>query len=174
MSVNKDVMGGVPNHYIIKEGDLITFDVAIKYKGYYVDKAISFGIEPLNYDSFYLIHSLKLCVERALEVIRPGCYVSSIGGMIERTALAQGLYVGKNFYGHGIGIYKHESPAIPNFNNRDKFVLKPNMVITIEPVLFFSLPLLFYPNNYTISSDTLSVHAEETVFILEDGMEVVT
>ena len=173
ISINEQVVQGIPDNRIISQGDLISLDMTLFYKGFFVDKALSIVIDPKHYIKNYLVHASASCLKSGIINTKAGVTTSKIGSAIEAQARALRVRIGKEFSGHGIGESHHMKPIIPNFNNLGNDVINNKDFITIEPVVFYDLYAL-QTHGYEITANTLSAHFEETVLVTETGAEVIT
>jgi methionyl aminopeptidase len=174
LSINQEVMGGLPRKYILKEGDLLSLDMTLYYKGVYVDKALTIGLEPLHFTTRYLLSALNMCFTNVSKLLKNGVDTNYIGSGVELIASRLKMVPGKDFFGHGIGLNAHEPPFIPNFADKSTYILKTGDVITLEPVIFYQQYYLTYPNKYTVEASCLSAHQEDTFLITDNGAEVLT
>ncbi len=118
---------------ILKEGDIIKFDVGAEYEGFIGDTArtVYLGNDP---EIIKLVNASKKALEEAIKLLKPGCKINSIGKKIEETINSLGFNSVKNLSGHGLGVYEiHEAPTIPNFDNGDESILEENEMVAVEP-----------------------------------------
>lgn len=187
LSLNDEVVHGLPFGKIIKEGDVVGVDMGIKYKGLFTDAAFTFLVdsEKLENDSKdvrlkkSLIQTTLDSLKNTLNVCSPGFRVGDIGYLVEKTAKEKGFSVVKNLVGHGVGFAVHEDPIIPNFGQKGQgFRLSPGMVIAIEPMLNVGNDKVYLDSKtnwaFKTSDGSLSAHFEWTVAITKDGPEILT
>lgn len=181
ISINEEVIQGIPDSRVISEGDLMSLDMTLYYKGLFVDKAMSFTINPSHYTKRYLTNAVKKCFDSALtyldsQIKNTGRTSSwTIGNIIEQQALALGVKPAPKLAGHGIGEEPHMPPIIPNACNK-KFdgIIKPGMYIAIEPIVMYTKYPSIEFEEFTVNSNYLSAHWEETIAITKAGAEVIT
>lgn len=177
VSINEEIVHGIPGERQLQEGDIVTIDCGIKHKGVFTDHARTVAVGSVSKQAQELMSATKEAMERGIQEALPGNRVGDIGAAIEE-------YVGKSFgivrvlAGHGVGRHIHEEPFIPNFGKRGAGeLLTPGMVIAIEPMLTKGTEeVLFHSDGYTASTKDkkLSAHFEHTVLITENGPEIVT
>lgn len=171
---NKEVIQGFPEQDArLEAGDLVSLDSTLYYKGFFVDKAISIVLEPKHYIKNYLVSAVKACLQTALNNIRPGVTTGQIGSMIEAQATMLKVKIAREFSGHSIGESHHMKPLIPNYNDMSDNIIREGMYLAIEPIVFYDLYSLRF-SGHTVYSDELSAHAEETVVVTKNGVEVIT
>lgn len=158
---------------ILNPGDLVSVDINIFYKGFFVDKAVSLVLEPKHYIKSYLVNGVNQCLRTGIMNLKAGMTTGELGAIIEAQANLLNLTVCRELGGHTIGESHHMSPLIPNFDNNSEEVIEVNSFIAIEPIIFYGFYTLEYKGN-EIRADVLSAHAEDTVLITESGAEVLT
>lgn len=177
-SINEEIVHGIPSDRQLKEGDIVSLDVGIDYKGYFSDAAVTLSIGEVDRHLKKLIEITKKSLSEGIRQARPGNHVLDISYAIQNYVEKNGFSVVRQFVGHGIGFSLHEEPEIPNFGRPHQgAVLKSGMVLAIEPMV----------NMGTWESETLdngwtavtkdrqpSAHFEHTVAVTENGPEVLT
>ena len=177
-SVNDTVVHGIPDNYKLKNGDIITIDVVIGYKGYQGDAAWTYAVGEINDDKKYLMEHTEKALLEGLKMVKPGNRIGDISHAIEVYANDHNLGVVEELCGHGIGLEMHEDPEVPNYgvpNTGPR--LKPGMVICIEPMLTFGKRYVsLLEDDWTVVTEDGSpaAHYEHTVLVTEDGYEVLT
>lgn len=176
ISVNEEILFGVPNYdKIVKDGDIVSFDLTINNGGYYVDKAITFGVGNISSEQNYVINATRSALNNVQRLAKAGLKYSALGCIIERTAQAFMVKPIKQFGGHGIGILPHLKPFIPNFCFKGEDVLYQGSAFTVEPIfVYYTTNITRSSNNFTWVGDLVSAHFEDTFFITDTGVEVVT
>jgi methionyl aminopeptidase len=177
-SVNDEVVHGVPSDRVtLKDGDIVSVDLGVLYKGYYGDSAETYAVGTIDKDAEKLLKITKESLERGVEQARPGNRVSDIGHAVQQHVEANGFSVVREFVGHGIGSQLHEDPQVPNFGQpgrRERLV--PGMVLAIEPMVNAGGPevLLNAEDGWTARTrdGSLSAHFEVSVAITENGPRV--
>lgn len=171
--IDEQVVQGIPRDRVVSAGDLVSLDMTLYYRGFFVDKAVSLVIDPKHYSKSYLVRASNRCLETGISNIKPDVTNSAVGKSIETQASLLRVKVGKEFSGHGIGESHHMAPLIPNFNNLGDSKIKLGDFVTIEPVVFYDLYAL-QTYGYEVRANTLSAHCEETVLVTDTGAEVIT
>jgi methionyl aminopeptidase len=177
-SVNDEVVHGVPSDRVsLKDGDIVSVDLGVLYKGYYGDSAETYPVGTIDKDAERLLNITRESLERAVEKARPGNRVSDIGHAVQQHVEANGFSVVREFVGHGIGSQLHEDPQVPNFGapgRRERLVA--GMVLAIEPMVNAGAPdvLLSAEDGWTARTrdGSLSAHFEVSVAITDDGPRV--
>ena len=177
-SVNDVVVHGIPNDYKLKDGDIITIDVVIGYKGYQGDAAWTYAVGSIDDDKKYLMEHTEASLYEGIKQVKPGNRIGDISHAVETYAHSHNLGVVEELCGHGIGTEMHEDPEVPNFGEAGTGPrLKPGMVICIEPMLTFGERYIYVEDDgWTIrTEDGLpAAHYEHTVLVTEDGYEILT
>lgn len=181
ISVNEQLIHGVPNDYVLVKGDLVTFDVGITYQSYICDGAYSLiiGGNKTNLQATKILEATKQCLEKAIEQVKPGNYVGDIENTIFTIANKNGYEVVKDFTGHGCGLKLHEDPVIHCFGEiKTGPLLRPGMILCIEPMLMTGSDQYYIDkkNHWTVIAKNhgLTCHEEHMVLITENGCEILT
>ncbi len=178
ISVNEEVVHGIPGNRKLKEGDIVSIDIGACYKGYHGDSAWSYPVGKVNSEKSYLLEHTEKALMEGLRVIHDGCRVGDIGYAISKYAEAHHLGVVKELVGHGVGSSVHEEPDVPNYGKPHTGpILKAGMVIAVEPMLNLgSANVFILDDDWTIvtADDKPSAHFEHTVLVTEDGYEILT
>jgi len=179
VSVNEEVIHGIPGKRRLKEGDIVGLDCGIDLKGYFSDSAITLPVGKVSEDSERLMRITRECLVKGIAAIKPGARVHDISRAVFAHATANGLGVVRQYCGHGVGFEAHEDPQIPNYvspgpNPR----LVPGMVLAIEPMINLGKgDVKVLDDDWTVVTldKKYSAHYEHTVAILPNGMpEVLT
>ncbi len=177
-SVNDTVVHGIPDDYKLKNGDIITIDVVIGYKGYQGDAAWTYAVGEISDDDRYLMEHTEKALYEGIKQVKPGNRIGDISNAVETYAKAHNLGVVEELCGHGIGAEMHEDPEVPNFGTKNTGPrLKPGMVICIEPMLTFGKRYVYLDDDeWTVHTEDGSpaAHYEHTVLVTEDGYEILT
>ena len=177
-SVNDTVVHGIPSNYKLKDGDIITIDVVIGYKGYQGDAAWTYKVGEVDSDKEYLMEHTEKALYEGLKQAIPGNRIGDISEAVQNYAEEHNLGVVRELCGHGIGKDMHEDPEVPNFGTKNTGPrLKPGMVICIEPMLTFGERYVYVEDDdWTVKTEDSSpaAHYEHTVLITEEGYEVLT
>ena len=178
ISVNDTVVHGIPDDYKLKNGDIITIDVVIGYKGYQGDAAWTYAVGEIDEDKKYLMKHTEHSLYVGLEQVKPGNRIGDISAAIQEYCESHNLGVVRELCGHGIGREMHEDPEVPNYglpNTGPR--LKPGMVICIEPMITFGKRFVYLMDDeWTVKTQDHSpaAHYEHTVLVTDDGYEVLT
>lgn len=181
-SVNEVVCHGVPDNYVLKDGDIINVDVTSKLDGFYGDTSKTFIIGSVSDKVMDLVEAARLATEKGIEAITPYGYTGDIGFEINKFVTRKGYTTVKEIGGHGVGRIFHEEPFVPSFGKKGKGDrLIPNHCITVEPMVNegsdeikeFSIPGSTI-KWYTTKDGKLSAQFEHTILIKETGFEVLT
>jgi methionyl aminopeptidase len=177
-SINEEVVHGIPNEKRLKEGDIISLDLGINYKGYFSDAAITLGLGRIDSRTEKLIDITRNALSQGIKQARINNYLSGISYAIQTYVEKHGFSVVRQFVGHGIGRSLHENPEIPNFGiPHQGEILKSGMVFAIEPMVNMGTwECEILENGWTaVTKDGMpSAHFEHTVAITDDGPEILT
>ncbi len=180
ISINDQLVHGAPKDEPLEEGDKVSFDLVILYKGYYTDSAFTMIVGKKGSPAVKkMISVTESALWEGIEQVRPGAHIGDIGHAVEKVLRAGKLGVIENYIGHGIGTEMHMDPEVPNYGRKGTgYVLKVGDTICIEP-----MSCLGKPSNYVDEDDGWSVkmkdgsigcHCEHTILVTEDGYEVLT
>lgn len=177
-SVNEEIVHSVPSERVLKEGDIISLDLGIFYKGFHNDMAITLPVGKVDPEILRLIYVTKKALKRGLKKVRPGNTFGDIGNTIQRYVESQGLNVVRELCGHGIGKEIHEDPQILNYGKRHTGEkIKEGMVFCIEPMLTvgdWKLKKSADGHGWKTQDGSLSAHFEHTIAVTKEGFEVLT
>ena len=179
ISVNDEVVHGIPkSQKIIKEGDVVSLDLGVIYKGLITDGAISVicgkGTKPAK----DLLMYTEQALQEALSVIKDGCHAGDVGYAIQNVLDKQKYGIVRDLVGHGVGHAVHEDPNIPNYGRKNTgSLLSRGMTVAIEPMATLGREAVTIdPDGWTVRTNdgSLAAHFEHTVLITDDGCEVLT
>lgn len=177
-AVNEEMVHNVPSDKPLEEGDILSLDIGLIYKGMYLDMARTYAVGEISLEASHLIKATKKSLRLGIKKARPGNTVGDIGNTIQRFIESQGYGVVRILCGHGIGKELHEDPKIANFGKRGEGEeLKIGMVICIEPMVTagkYDLKQTKDGHGYITKDGSLSAHFEDTLAIIQDGAEVLT
>lgn len=177
-SINDEVVHGIPSNRKLKNGDIITIDMVIGYKGYQGDAAWTYAVGNVTDDKKYLMEHTEKALYEGIKMVKPGNRIGDISAAVEKYAKEHNLGVVEELCGHGIGTEMHEAPDVPNFGNAGTGPrLKEGMVICIEPMLNFGTAQVYLlDDDWTVKTDDgkPSAHFEHTVLVTKDGYEILT
>ncbi len=178
ISVNDEVVHGIPGDRIILDGDIVSIDIGVELHGYHSDAARTYIVGKVSDDVALLVKNTEEALYVGLQKIREGAKIGDIGAAIEDFAHKNGLSVVEELVGHGVGTNIHEDPDVPNYGKKGTGVtLKAGMVIAVEPMLNLGSRYVYmYDNDWTIATDDgmPSAHFEHTVVVTKDGYEILT
>lgn len=179
VSVNDEVVHGIPHkkHYI-QEGDIVSLDAGVIYKGYHSDAARTHGIGEISDEAKKLIEVTRQSFFEGIKFAKPGNHLNDISSAIQKYAESFGYGVVRDLVGHGIGSHLHEDPEVPNFARKRKgILLQPGMTLAIEPMINVgSYEVVWMDDDWTVVTEdgSLSAHYENTILITEDGPEILS
>jgi methionyl aminopeptidase len=178
ISVNAEVVHGIPGARVLKEGDIVSLDLGLRYEGVFLDHAVTVGVGALSKEANALLRTTSEALYAGIEKARVGARIGDISHAIEKVGKAGRYGIVKGLSGHGVGRYIHEDPYIPNYGKPGKGeVIKAGMVIAIEPMFTLgSDTVVELSDGYTIRTgdNSLSAHFEHTVLITDEGPEILT
>lgn len=184
ISVNQVIVHGLPSNYQLKEGDIVTLDLGIQFKGFFTDIAITLlvksnrGRPPVNFEALRLIRVTKKALKFAIKKARPGNTFGDIGNTIQRYVESQGFNVVRDLCGHGIGKKLHEEPQVLNYGKRrtgEK--LQEGMTFCLEPMVTTGDGEIEKTKDgfgWQTQDNKLSAHFEHTVTITKTGCQTLT
>lgn len=178
VSINDEVVHGIPSNRKLKNGDIVTIDMVIGYHGYQGDAAWTYAVGNINDEKKYLMEHTEKALYEGLNMVCDGNRIGDISNAIESYAKKHNLGVVRELVGHGIGIKMHEEPDVPNYGKSGTGPrLKEGMVICIEPMLNLgSAKIGILDDDWTIVTEDgrPSAHYEHTVLVTKDGYEILT
>jgi methionyl aminopeptidase len=178
-SVNSEIVHGIPsNKRVLKEGDIISIDVGVGYKGYFTDSATTVPVGEISTDATRLLAVTQKALDAGIAAAVLGNHIGDIGAAVQAVVERAGFSVVRDLVGHGIGVEFHEEPQVPNYGKpkrREKLV--PGLTIAIEPMVNIGGPATkTLGDRWTIVTldGSLSAHFEHTVAIADGGPIVLT
>lgn len=179
VSINNEVVHGIPGNRVIKDGDIVKLDIGACYQGYHGDSAWSYIVgTPKSEKDIKLLKHTEEALMTGLNAIHDGCTVGDIGHAVEKVAHKYNLGVVKELVGHGVGDKVHMDPDVPNYGKEHKGpVLHAGNVIAVEPMLNLgTADIYMLDDDWTICTDDdkNSAHFEHTVLVTENGYEILT
>jgi len=178
ISINDEVIHGIPGPRKINEGDIVSVDVGAYIDGYHGDSAKTFAIGEISNEAKLLLASTEESLYKAIEIARPGARIGDISHAIEEYNLSRGFSIVKQFVGHGVGKDLHEDPEVANFGKPGHGIrLVAGMVIAIEPMINQGGEAVkVMPDRWTVKTrdGSLSAHFEHTIAITADGAVILT
>jgi len=177
-SINENIVHQVPSDYILKNGDILSLDMGIKYQGYHSDMAITIPVGEIPDETKVLLRITKKALNIAIKKVRPGNTIGDIGNTIQRYVEKRGFNVVRELCGHGIGKELHEDPEILNYGKRKSGEkLYKGMCVCLEPMVAIGDAKIKKSNDgfaFKTIDDSLSAHFEHTILVTEHGSEVLT
>ena len=179
VSVNDEIVHGIPSdERILKEGDIVSLDAGLIWKGYHSDAARTWGVGNISAEAEKLIEVTRESFFEGMKYARAGCHLYDISRAVEAYAESFGFGVVRELTGHGIGTHLHEPPLIPNTAQKGRgLLLVPNMTIAVEPMINAGAAgVLQSDDGWTVytSDGSLSAHYENTVLIRDGEPELLT
>lgn len=178
ISVNDELIHGIPGNRVIQEGDIVTIDVGACIGGYHGDNAATFAAGETSENARRLMDATKECLRRGVAAALAGNRVGDISHAVQEYAESQGYSVVREYVGHGVGKSVHEDPEVPNFGIAGHGPrLVPGMVIAIEPMINEGkMAVKVDDNDWTVRTKDgkLSAHFENTIAITKEGPVILT
>jgi methionyl aminopeptidase len=178
ISLDEEVVHGVPGDRVARAGELITLDVAAELDGYHADAAVTLAVGHVDARRRRLVSATRAALAAGIRAAQPGATLRDVGAAVERTARRRGFRVLRELTGHGIGYAMHEDPTVPNWAAPDaRTRLTPGLVFTIEPMLTVGTPrIVLQPDGWTIRTADMapSAHEEHTIMVSKGGPVILT
>ncbi len=179
VSVNDEVVHGIPyKHHILKEGDIVSLDAGLIYKGYHSDAARTHGVGEISPEAKKLIEVTKQSFFEGIKMAKDGNHLYDISNAIDAYVRPFGYGIVRDLVGHGIGTRLHEDPQIPNFaQKRRGLKLRAGMTLAIEPMINMGrADVAWLDDDWTVVSadGSLSAHYENTIVITDGEPEILT
>lgn len=179
VSINDEIVHGIPSkNRILKEGDIVSLDLGMKYKNLYTDMAITVSVGKVDDQAKKIIETTKKALDAGIKSIKSGSHIGDIGFSIQSCAEKNGFNVVRRLVGHGVGYKVHEPPDIPNFGEKGTGLkLKEGMILALEPMVVVGEPdIVLDKDNWTwkTKNGSLAAHFEHTVAVTKNGAEILT
>ena len=179
VSVNDEVVHGIPSiNCVIQEGDIVSLDFGVKYKGMITDSALSVIAGKAKPKDKKLLIATELSLQEGIARIKDGVRVGQISAAIEAVLDKHGYGIVRDFVGHGVGHQLHEEPNIPNYGSaRSGPILKKGMTVAIEPMATLGRDSVFIEkDDWTVRTvdGSRAAHFEHTVLVTNNGVEIIT
>lgn len=182
LSVNEEVVHGIPGNRVLRDGDLLKVDTACRLNGWCADRAITIGVGTLSAERQRLVRVAYEVLQIAIDELPRRKWWSEIASRMQKHAEGAGYSVVTDFVGHGIGRTMHESPQVPNFVNRETrkadFRIEPGLVLAIEPMVNMRRAdvRVSSSDHWTVTTkDGMpSAHVEHTIAVTADGVQIIT
>jgi methionyl aminopeptidase len=178
VSPNNVIVHGIPDETSLKEGDIVSLDVALVYEGMHVDNARTYPVGDVDPDVQRLMDVTEAALEAAIAQCEPGKRIGDVGNAVEQVVEPAGFSVVREYVGHGVGRAFHEAPNVPNYGPPGRReLLAPGMTLAIEPMVNAGgAGTKLLDDGWTVitADGSPSAHFEHTVAITPDGHEVLT
>jgi methionyl aminopeptidase len=178
-SINEEIVHGIPSRRrVLKDGDIISIDVGVKFEGFHTDSATTVGVGEVSQESQRLLDVTQRALVAGVAAALPNNHIGDIGAAIQAVVDASGFTIVRDLVGHGIGVAFHEEPQVPNYGKpRRGTKLMPGLTIAIEPMVNAGGPATrTMPDRWTVVTvdGSRSAHFEHTVAITETGARILT
>jgi methionyl aminopeptidase len=178
ISINDEVVHGIPSDRKFKNGDLVGLDIGMKYKGLFTDMAETVIMGDADENGEKLVKITKEALALAISLVKPGLRTGDLGYQMQDFIESHGFGVVRQLVGHGVGYKVHEDPQIPNWGRKGEGIkLKENMVIAIEPMVTEGDYKLFLAQDgwtWKTADGKRAAHFEHTMVVTSSGVEVLT
>jgi methionyl aminopeptidase len=178
ISPNDMVVHGIPGPYVLRDGDVVSFDVGVTLDGFVGDSAYTFPVGEISDEAQRLLEACQAALAAGIEQARPGNRVGDISAAVQRVTEEAGFSVVRSLVGHGVGRSMHEEPQIPNFGLPGRGpLLQEGMTLAIEPMINAGGPeIVLHDDDWSISTadGSLSAHFEHTVAVSAEGPRILT
>jgi methionyl aminopeptidase len=178
VSVNDELVHGIPGSRVIEEGDIVSIDLGATYKGFVGDSALTVGVGEITPEAQRLIEVTEESLWRGIRAARAGVRLGVVSNTIGEYIESQGFGVVREFVGHGVGREMHEEPQVPNYGPPDRGpILRKGMVLALEPMVTVGdWRTKKHADGWTISTldGSLCAHFEHTIAITDGEAEVLT
>ena len=178
VSINDEVVHGIPGERVIREGDVVSIDAGAVIEGFYGDAAVTVAVGPVSSKVQRLIDVTRQALEEAIALMRPEARLSDLSHAVQQTVERAGFGVVRDFVGHGIGRAMHEDPPVPNYGPPHRGLrLKPGMVLAIEPMVtlgHWDVRVLEDGWTAVTKDHSPAAHFEHTIAVTQQGPDVLT
>ncbi len=178
ISINNEVVHGIPSARVVADGDIVGIDVGVYYKGFHTDTAITVGVGQISDKAQKLINITKASLENGLAQIKASAHLGDAQFMIQKTLESAGLGVIRDLTGHGVGRELQEAPSIANYGQKGSgMVLEEGMTLAIEPMSTLGgWRVNMLSDGWTVvtADNSLSAHFEHTIVVTKNGCEILT
>lgn len=181
ISVNEEVVHGIPGKRQLREGDIVTLDLALSFEGYCSDTATTVAVGKISPQAQRLLDVTKQTLLLAIQNMKPGRRWSDVARLMQHYVERHGYSVVREFVGHGIGRTMHEDPKVPNFVSfeqlRGDFMLRPGMTLAVEPMVVAGRrDVQLMPDGWTVVTEDSqrAAHFEHTVAVTSNGVDILT
>ncbi len=178
VSVNEELVHGIPGNRKLKEGDIVSVDCGTVYEGFVGDSTFSAPVGEISPKAKKLLQVTEKALAIGIDKMVKGNTTGDIGAAIQKYVEGQGFQVVREYTGHGVGRHMHEAPQVPNYGSSGQGIpLRVGMTIALEPMVLVGTPYTkVLANQWTVCSrdDSLTAHFEHTIAVTESGPEILT
>lgn len=178
VSVNEELVHGIPGKRKLKEGDIVSVDCGTLLEGFVGDSAFTVGVGEISAEAQKLLEVTEQSLYVGIDKMRKGNRTGDVSASIQKFVESHGLHVTREYTGHGVGRQMHEGPQVPNYGTPGRGIeLRPGMTIAIEPMVLIGTPRTrVKPDQWTVVSadGSLTAHFEHTVAVTEDEPLILT
>ena len=179
VSINEEVVHGIPSSRKIKSGDVVSIDVGVCKNGVHADTARTYIVGSTIKEVKDLVENTKKALYEGIKIVKPGIKLNEVCKKIESIAKEHNYGVIRELTGHGVGTSLHEDPYIPNYSNKESesIILKPGMTLAIEPMFaLHSREIYLLEDGWGIitQDESVAAHFEHSIVVTEDGYEILT
>jgi methionyl aminopeptidase len=178
VSVNEELVHGIPGKRILKEGDIVSVDCGTTFQGYVADSAFSIAVGEVFPDARKLLKITEEALYEGIDQMCPGNRIGDISAAIQKHVEKNGYQVPREYSGHGVGRQMHEAPQVPNYGKPGRgLILRPGITLAIEPMtLVGTYRTRVLPDQWTVVSadGSLTAHHEHTIAVTKNGPRILT
>lgn len=178
VSINDEIVHGIPGERVLKEGDIVGLDIGMKYKDFFTDMAVTVPVGKVSQEAEKLMRVTKKALDIGIDAVHAGARTGDIGEAIQSYVESEGLQVVRELVGHGVGKAVHEEPEIPNWGKRGIGPeLREGEVVALEPMIVFGSPRIKVSRDgwaWSTQDGSLSAHFEHTILVTKKGAEILT
>lgn len=178
VSVNEELVHGIPGDRVIQDGDVVSIDLGATYKGFVGDHAVTITVGQVPAEVQKLVEVTRESLNRGIAAAKAGERLGVISSAIGEYIESQGFGVVREYVGHGVGRQMHEDPQVPNYGPADRGpVLRKGMVLALEPMVTMGdWHTKTHADGWTVSTldGSLCAHVEHTIAITENGAQILT
>lgn len=178
ISINSEVVHGIPGDKVLRDGDVVGLDCGVRYKGFVTDATVTVGVGKISKAARKLIDATEQSLWEAVKIIRAGVHTGDIGHAVQTFVEARGYGVVRALVGHGVGKQVHEDPKVPNYGEAGTGTILPaGVVIALEPMVTAGhWDVRTAPDGWSVVTvdGSIAAHYEHTLVVTEDGCEIIT
>lgn len=178
VSVNDEVVHGIPGERVLQEGDIVGLDIGMEYEGFFTDTAVTVGVGAVSEKLQKLISVTREALSIGIDHARVGGHVGDIGEAIQTYVEQCGFGVVRELVGHGVGAHVHEDPEIPNWGRRGTgSQLVQGMILALEPMITLGAPQVKVNSDgwvWSTADGSPAAHFEHTILLTKKGPEIIT